>query len=44
METYYTKKEYNEMKASLTKEIKKLEKKVKQLEKALSTTDHVTEE
>lgn len=31
METYYTKKEYNEMKSSLTRKCKELEKKVSKL-------------
>lgn len=35
METYYTKKEYNEMKSSLTRKIKELEKKVNKLESEL---------
>lgn len=35
METYYTKKEYNEMKRSLEKRIKLLEKEVAQLKAKL---------
>ncbi len=36
METYYTKKEYNEMKSSLTRKCKELEKKVSKLTSELA--------
>ncbi|MGM9533170.1 hypothetical protein [Intestinibacter sp.] len=35
METYYTKKEYNEMKTSLTRKCKSLQDKITRLEKKL---------
>lgn len=35
METYYTKKEYNEMRSSLTHKCKELEKKINKLESEL---------
>lgn len=38
METYYTKKEYNEMRSSLTRKCKELEKKIVKLENELKET------
>lgn len=43
METYYTKKEYNDMKKSLERKIQLLEKHVKKLEEKLQKQNEVTQ-
>ena len=50
METYYTKKEYNEMKSILNRKLKAAEKKIKSLEQKIHNLEnafgitHVTED
>ena len=43
METYYTKKEYNEMKSILNRKLKSAEKKIKSLEQKIHNLEHPLE-